>query len=130
MKHLLLLSLLLVAACSRVHYVPVAYEHRDSSRVAAHAADTIRTADTVFVVQTVQGDTVRELRTVTRWRERVSVRRDTVARVVRDSVPYPVEVQTVRPATLAARIKAALFWPLLCGTLFAVLMGWRLWKKM
>ena len=103
---LLLTLALLMAACSKKVYVPVERVRIDSTAV--YRADSLTrilaTRDTVIerdsVVLMVKGDSV--VKEVWRWRDRVSVVRDTVrdgqtrayTRVVRDtvSVPYAVEV--------------------------------------
>lgn len=84
----------------------------DSVRAASLRADTVIQADTVCIVLSQAGDTVRL--TQTRWRDRVSVRVDTVA-VVRVDTIYrekAVTINSVQPGEVkkmsSLRIAAAI----------------------
>lgn len=65
---------------------------RDTVWRYVHSRDTLVMKDSVekFVVQ--KGDTVHVKEVVTRWRERVSVRRDTLWRMRTDSIKVPYKV--------------------------------------
>ncbi len=85
--------LCVLCGCTRKVYVPVerVVVRSDTLRENLVRVDSVMERDSVVVMQ--RGDTVYS----TRWRERVRVRelRDTVYKVLRDSVrcpvPYPVE---------------------------------------
>ena len=67
----------------------------DTVYVANAARDTVRTLDSVWVETYTKGDTVWRDKTVTRWRERVSLRTDTIYKsaLQRDTVRVPVPVE-------------------------------------
>lgn len=88
------LSVMLLAGCTSTKYVPVEsvrteYVDRESVRV-----DSVTLLDSVIIRSA--GDTV--LIEKWRWRDRVSIVRDTVETVRTESVavPYPVEKQLTR----------------------------------
>ena len=90
MKLLLPILLLLLAASCKTRYVtkevPVVVEHTTERNHTEWRTDTLFHKDSVFVYQ--QGDTLREVRYVERWRYRDRV----VADTVRDSVPVVTEI--------------------------------------
>lgn len=65
----------------------------DSVRIASDRAKEIHTSDTVRITVTSAGDTV--CREVTRWRDRLVTRSDTVRIVVRDTVRQSETVPVV-----------------------------------
>lgn len=104
----------LFSSCSpRVVQVPVEIRTEsaslDSIRASVSRTDTVIKSDTVCIVVSEAGDTVRL--TQTRWRERVSVRHDTVA-VVRVDTLYrekavPVSVATTEPSKKNSVLRTA-----------------------
>lgn len=75
-----------MCSCSRVQYVPIATVRTDTLRTTRIAHDSIWVRDSVWSDRYVQGDTVYVNRTAIRWRDRVSLRHDTVWRTRTDSV--------------------------------------------
>lgn len=90
MKWLLPILLLLLAVSCKTRYitqeVPVVVEHTTTQNHTEWRTDTLYHKDSVYVYQ--QGDTLREVRYIERWRYRDVVVTDTV----RDSVPVVTEV--------------------------------------
>lgn len=102
MKSLLSLAIctVLATSCTRTVYVPVESSAVTSEVSALYSAriDTVLRSDTVTLVLSERGDTV--TRSVTRWRTRVSVIRDTVSVERTDTVirQIPIEVQAANPS--------------------------------
>ena len=90
--------LILLAVSCKTRYitkeVPVVVEHTTERNHTEWRTDTLYHKDSVFVYQ--QGDTLREIRYVERWRYRDRI----VADTVRDSVPVVTEI--VREVEVAA----------------------------
>ena len=111
---LLVFFLAMMTSCRSVQYVPYAVQTHsaasrvDSLRQSAVCADTVLRSDTVCITLSAEGDTVS--RTEVRWRDRISVRRDTVETLRRDSVyievpvEVPVEVEVEKSKSLADKI--------------------------
>lgn len=98
MKWLIPILLLLLAVSCKTRYVtqevPVVVKHTTTNNHTEWRTDTLFHKDSVYVYQ--QGDTLREVRYIERWRYRDVV----VADTVRDSVPVVTEV--VREVEVAA----------------------------
>lgn len=90
MKWLIPILLLLLAVSCKTRYitqeVPVVVEHTTTNNHTEWRTDTLYHKDSVYVYQ--QGDTLREVRYIERWRYRDVVVTDTL----RDSVPVVTEV--------------------------------------
>lgn len=90
MKWLIPILLLLLAVSCKTRYitqeVPVVVEHTTTQNHIEWRTDTLYHKDSVYVYQ--QGDTLREVRYIERWRYRDVVVTDTL----RDSVPVVTEV--------------------------------------
>lgn len=137
-----------VCACSKKVYVPtervvvrtdsVAVRRADSLTRLLAVRDSFVVRDSVFVFQ--RGDSV--VKEVWRWRDRVSVVRDTVrdgkvrayARVVRDtvSVPYAVEVvkEVEKPLSWWERTLRGCGWAAIAAVaLTAVVLAIRGWLR-
>ena len=93
MRLLLPILLILLAASCKTRYVtkevPVVVEHTTERNHTEWRTDTLFHKDSVFVYQ--QGDTLREVRYVERWRYRDRV----VADTVRDTIPAITTIKTV-----------------------------------
>jgi len=97
MKWLIPILLLLCVSCKTRYItqeVPVVVEHTTTQNHTEWRTDTLFHKDSVYVYQ--QGDTLREVRYIERWRYRDVVVTDTL----RDSVPVVTEV--VRTEVVAA----------------------------
>lgn len=118
-------ALLLAASCRTARETERVAVRTDTVRVALRSADTVRLSDTLRLVERTAGDTVFVTRDAVRWRERVSVRTDTVWRSRTDTV----SVRTVVEARLSLWQRARLAtWPLL-PLLLAALGAWAAWKR-
>lgn len=91
-----LFALAVLCSCSRKVYVPVETVRVDTFVKRAVRVDSVRLTDSVYVSERVAGDTVYIVKTRTQWRDRVSVRVDTVYKSRVDTVTQVVEV--VKPA--------------------------------
>lgn len=76
MRLLIFILALMLASCSRTVYIPSI--SRDTVRIVNAKIDTLRTADTVSVYVREKGDTLTICKYVTRWKDRVSLKVDTV----------------------------------------------------
>lgn len=125
-----LLSLL--DGCQTTRYVTVPEVHHDTVRIVESRRDSVWLHDSVFVSESLRGDTV--VLTTVRWRTqyRDRWRTDTVVRVRVDSVPYAVEV--------VKEVERRLSWwqqtRLHAGELLLALLAagsawglWRLWRR-
>lgn len=116
MRTFLFIIALMLASCSRTVYVPSV--SRDTVRLVNTHIDTLRTSDTVSVYVREKGDTLTVYKYVTRWRERVSSKADTV---------YMSRVDTVsvlngseKRINSWQRMQLNTWWPILAA--FAVLL--------
>ena len=91
------LFLLAMTSCSSVRQ-PVAIEHivfkTDTLYKTNVSVDTFRVLDSVFVNQYVKGDTIYKEKTSYKWRDKVSVRVDTLYKtaIITDSIRMPIPV--------------------------------------
>lgn len=114
------IAALTLTACTKRIYVPV--ESVRTEYVVQHTRDTLTRSDSVYVRESLKGDTL----LIEKWRERIvyrsSVAKDTL--IVRDTVayPYPVEVvKEVNKLTWWQRVKVNAFWWLLGAVAAAAL---------
>ena len=96
---LLLLPLLLVfCACRTVREAQAEVRAvADTVRAAVYVRDTLRLADTVRERYFTRADTVWAVREVVRWRDRTSLRRDTLLHLRRDTVRVAVREEVEVP---------------------------------
>lgn len=97
-----------LTACTKHIYVPV--ESIRTEYVVQHTRDTLMHSDSIYVRESLKGDTL----LIERWRERIvyrsSVAKDTL--IVRDTIayPYPVEViKEINKLTWWQRVKVNAF---------------------
>lgn len=109
-----------LTACTKRIYVPV--ESVRTEYVVQHTRDTLTRSDSVYVRETLKGDTL----LIEKWRERIvyrsSVAKDTL--IVRDTIayPYPVEVvKEVNKLTWWQQTRVNAFWWLLGAVAAAAL---------
>lgn len=76
MRLLIFILALMLASCSRTVFIPSI--SRDTVRLVNTHIDTLRTSDTVSVYVREKGDTLTICKYVTRWKDRVSLKVDTV----------------------------------------------------
>lgn len=88
-----------MCSCSRVQYVPVTSVRTDTLLTTRVAHDSIWLRDSVWNDRYVRGDTVFVNRTTIRWRDRVSLRHDTVWRTRTDSVTQLVTAKATKVRT-------------------------------
>ncbi len=108
---LLLLTLLLTAAlqsCRSVRYVTLPTVSRDTVRIMSRSHDTLITRDTFLLDRYRQGDTVYITRNVTHYRDRVTLRHDTIYRAKTDTVSAPVEVTKYKTKSTLSIMKLAI----------------------
>lgn len=89
----------LMASCTRVQYVPIEYVSRDTVRLTKVRTDSIVRTDSVWRDRYQRGDTVYITQTAVRYRDRVSLRHDTLWRTRIDTVPaVPAKLSTMARA--------------------------------
>lgn len=108
-----LFALAVLCSCSRRVYVPVETVRVDTFVKTAVRVDSVRLTDSVYVSEKTVGDTVYIVKTRTQWRDRLSVRVDTVYKSRVDTVTQVVEVE--KP------VKRSRGWLLWAGIVAAVL---------
>ena len=131
MRLLLPILLILLAASCKTRYVtkevPVVVEHTTERNHTEWRTDTLFHKDSVFVYQ--QGDTLREVRYVERWRYRDRV----VADTVRDTIPAITTIKTVEvrevnveaPLTSWQKFRLNAFWWLLGACAVGAVVAYR-----
>lgn len=117
-----------LSGCSpRVRYVPVEVRSEsvslDSVRASLVSSDTVIMADTVRIVLSEAGDTVRMSQI--RWRDRVSIVRDTVASLRVDTLYRERAVQVEVPAE-ESKAMGIFDWIYIFAAVAAF--GWYIWS--
>lgn len=102
MRRCVVLLLLLLASCSRTVYVP----QKEVEYIERERIDSVYVRDSIYVTLRTANDTVYETRYEYRWRDKLSIKIDTVVKV--DSVSYPVEV--IRTETRMNGFQRIFFW--------------------
>lgn len=96
-----LMSLMLyIVSCGQTRYIPSAQVYSKVQEAARHSTDSVHLIDSIYVHS--KGDTVYQTRWRTMLRERKII--DTIRVSIRDSIPYPVVVETPHRPTLGERL--------------------------
>jgi hypothetical protein len=91
-----------------VRYVTLPTVSRDTVRIMSRSHDTLITRDTFLLDRYRQGDTVYITRNVTHYRDRVTLRHDTIYRAKTDTVSVPVEVTKYKTKSTSPIMKLAI----------------------
>lgn len=81
-----------LTSCHTVQYVPITSQVHDTVKVVSLQHDSILTRDTFMLDRYRQGDTVFVTRNVVRYRDRVTIRHDTIYRAKTDTTQVAVKV--------------------------------------
>lgn len=108
MRLLIFIIALMLASCSRTVFIPSI--SRDTVRLINTQIDTLRTSDTVSVYVREKGDTLTICKYVTRWKDRVSLKVDTVYISRVDTVSVIKEVG--KSLNVWQRMQLNTWWPI------------------
>lgn len=115
-----LIALLLLCSCSPKIVTVTEYKERYHT---LYERDSVFVKDSIYNKIFVKGDTVFDTKTIYLYRYRDVIKSDTT--VIRDSIPYPVEVfKEVNVLSWWQQTQIKLFW-----ILSAIFAGWILFKK-
>lgn len=93
MKHVWLILLLLLTCCRQVEYVPFEISVRDTVIHERVRVDSIMQTDSVFLHIHTVGDTVYSEKTKVVYRDRFSLKHDTVFMSRTDTIKVPIPIE-------------------------------------
>lgn len=99
------------SACSTSRPVVLERTLHDTVHINNIRLDSVYMHDSIYFESIIKGDTVYRTKEITRWRDRISIKRDTIyaVRENKNEIPVPVE-------------RKLYLWKLLAGVLFPIVL--------
>ena len=117
------------SSCSTPKPVVLERTLHDTVHVNNLRLDSIFQHDSIYFESIVKGDTVYRTKEITRWRDRVSIKRDTIYAVREKSVDIPVPQERTVPLWIHI-LKGVFVLAILMSFIFIVVMIWLYHRKM
>ena len=117
------------SACSTSKPVVLERTLHDTVHVNNLRLDSIFQHDSIYFESIIKGDTVYRTKEITRWRDRVSIKRDTVYAVREKSVDIPVPQERTVPLWIHILKGVYVLVPLV-SLIYIVVMIWLYHRKM
>lgn len=116
------------SSCSTPKPVVLERTYHDTVHINNLRLDSVYLHDSVYFESIVKGDTVYRTKEITRWRDRVSIKRDTVYAVREKSVDVPVSQEQTGSLWLGF-FEFVYILVLLAGLIYSLIKVWRYHRK-
>ncbi len=115
-------------SCSSPRPVVLERTYHDTVHINNIRLDSIFQHDSIYFESIIKGDTVYRTKEITRWRDRVSIKRDTVYAVREKSVDVPVSQEQTGSLWLGF-FEFVYILILLAGLIYSLIKVWRYHRK-
>lgn len=116
------------SSCSTPKPVVLERTYHDTVHINNLRLDSIFQHDSIYFESIVKGDTIYRTKEITRWRDRVSIKRDTVYAVREKSVDVPVPQERTVPLWIHI-LKGVYVLTILVSIIYIVVMIWPYHRK-
>lgn len=121
----MILTLVAMASCKTVKYVPVEKVQHDSIYITQHQKDSIYLHDSIHIRE--KGDTIRIEQWHTRYVEKIVI--DTLIQIERDTIPQPYPYEVEVPAQLSWWQQTRIRVGDIAMIAVALLIGWWIFRR-
>lgn len=115
-------------SCSSPRPVVLERTYHDTVHINNIRLDSVYMHDSIYFESIIKGDTVYRTKEITRWRDRVSIKHDTVYTVREKSVDIPVPQERTVPLWIHI-LKGVYVLALLVSLIYIVVMIWLYHRK-
>lgn len=115
-------------SCSSPRPVVLERTYHDTVHINNIRLDSIFQHDSIYFESIIKGDTVYRTKEITRWRDRVSIKHDTVYAVREKSVDIPVPQERTVPLWIHI-LKGVYVLAILVSSIYIVVMIWLYHRK-
>lgn len=123
-----IILVLCCSSCSTSKPVVLERTYHDTVHINNFRLDSIFQHDSIYFESIIKGDTVYRTKEITRWRDRVSIKHDTVYAVREKSVDIPVPQERTVPLWIHI-LKGVYVLALLVSLIYIVVMIWLYHRK-
>ena len=116
------------SSCSTSKPVVLERTYHDTVHINNFRLDSIFQHDSIYFESIIKGDTVYRTKEITRWRDRVSIKHDTVYAVREKSVDIPVPQERTVPLWIHI-LKGVYVLAILVSLIYIVVMIWLYHRK-
>lgn len=118
-----IIIVLCCSSCSTSKPVVLERTYHDTVHINIFRLDSIFQHDSIYFESIIKGDTVYRTKEITRWRDRVSIKHDTVYAVREKSVDIPVPQERTDPLWIHI-LKGVYVLAILVSLIYIVVMIW------
>ena len=123
-----IILVLCCSSCSTSKPVVLERTYHDTVHINNIRLDSVYMHDSIYFESIIKGDTVYRTKEITRWRDRVSIKHDTVYTVREKSVDIPVPQERTVPLWIHI-LKGVYVLALLVSLIYIVVMIWLYHRK-
>ena len=123
-----IILVLCCSSCSSPRPVVLERTYHDTVHINNIRLDSIFQHDSIYFESIIKGDTVYRTKEITRWRDRVSIKHDTVYAVREKSVDIPVPQERTVPLWIHI-LKGVYVLAILVSLIYIVVMIWLYHRK-
>lgn len=123
-----IIIVLCCSSCSTSKPVVLERTYHDTVHINNFRLDSIFQHDSIYFESIIKGDTVYRTKEITRWRDRVSIKHDTVYAVREKSVDIPVPQERTVPLWIHI-LKGVYVLAILVSLIYIVVMIWLYHRK-
>lgn len=123
-----IILVLCCSSCSTSKPVVLERTYHDTVHINNFRLDSIFQHDSIYFESIIKGDTVYRTKEITRWRDRVSIKHDTVYAVREKSVDIPVPQERTVPLWIHI-LKGVYVLAILVSLIYIVVMIWLYHRK-
>ena len=123
-----IILVLCCSSCSTSKPVVLERTYHDTVHINNIRLDSVYMHDSIYFESIIKGDTVYRTKEITRWRDRVSIKHDTVYAVREKSVDIPVPQERTVPLWIHI-LKGVYVLALLVSLIYIVVMIWLYHRK-